>query len=179
MSVKVRGSLTIKDKDNIEASTFVYALADDAATAAAIEADLKALALLADQVTSGQITQLRATIFPALPPTNSTSTATQIKDAPVSGSEIERGGLFTFPAVDSLKHWSFLLPALSHAAGVRANGKIVVGGTAPAQLFADAFATGGTVLAYTNDNSQDLEALSGTKIVTRKHRKQRGKSSQT
>jgi hypothetical protein len=179
MAVDLRASWRVVDDWGIEASTFVYGIATDAATAAEISADLQAVTLDLDKVVGGQITEMRATLFPALPPGNSTSTSTQIKNAASANDPVEKNGLLAFTATGTIKNWSFNLPSLSNSTTVVNNGKIVLTATSPAQVLADALTTGGTVVSYANEKQQALAALAYTRIGYHKHRKQLQRASTT
>src|ERR1039458_624808 len=115
--VPVRISATIVDEWGIEASTALYATADDSQTLAGLDGEVSAFVTALDNSTDGVIKQARVTVFPVLP--------TDIKAPAGAGSRVEQTGEIGFLATGSAKRYTAAIPALSNGATVLAADRIV------------------------------------------------------
>jgi len=167
--VPVRVSATIVDEWGIEASTAMYATADDTQTLAGLDTEVNAWVTALDNATDGVIKQSRVTIFPALPG--------GIKAAAASGSRVEQTGELGFLAAGSSKRYSAAIPALSNGATVLAADRIVLTVSDPIGILIKLLTTVGTVLSWCNEHYQLIQKFVDALVAYRKKRKQLQRSS--
>lgn len=167
--IPVRVSATIVDEWGIEASTAMYATANDAQTIAGLETEVNSWVSALDATTGGQIKQSRVTIFPTLP--------TTIKATAVAGSRVEQTGELGFLATGSSKRYSAAIPALSNGATVLAVDRIVLTVSDPIPLLILLLTTIGTVLSWANEHYQLLQKFVDAVVAYRKKRRQLQRSS--
>lgn len=167
--VPVRVSATIVDEWGIEASTAMYATADDSQTLAGLDTEVNAWVTALDNATDGVIKQSRVTIFPALPG--------GIKAAAAAGSRVEQTGELGFVATGSSKRYSASIPALSNGATVLAADRIVLTVADPIGLLITILTTVGTVLHWCNEHYQQIQKFIDALVAYRKKRKQLQRSS--
>lgn len=167
--VPVRISATIVDEWGIEASTALYATADDTQTLAGLDGEVNAFVTALDNSTDGVIKQARVTIFPTLP--------TSVKAAALAGSRVEQTGELGFLATGSSKRYSAAIPALSNGGTVLAADRIVLTVSDPIGLLIRILTTLGTVLHWTNEHYQEIQKFLDALVAYRKKRKQLQRSS--
>jgi predicted N-acyltransferase len=167
--VPVRISATIVDEWGIEASTALYATADDSQTLAGLDGEVSAFVTALDNSTDGVIKQARVTVFPVLP--------TGIKATAAAGSRVEQTGEIGFLATGSAKRYTAAIPALSNGATVLAADRIVLNVVDPIGLLIKILTTLGTVLHWTNEHYQEIQKFLDALVAYRKKRKQLQRSS--
>ena len=165
----VRVSATIVDEWGIEASTAMYANADDTATIAAMDVELGSWLVALDALTDGYIKDARLTVFPTLPG--------GIKTAAVAGGRVEQTGLLGFLATGSQKRYSASIPALANGGTVLSGDRIVLTAADPAANLIFILTTIGTVLHWTNEHYQQIVDFVDALVSFRKKRKQLQRSS--
>lgn len=168
-------SARIVDEAGYTRATDFYSQVADSNTLATVVNDCAQLLDYLDPLTDGVISL--ATLRIQVPLTGTALFATTLKTtAPSTGAQVTRVGLFGMSSTGTDKHWSGAVPALSRAATVVVNEKIInTSGSAP-RVFADYLVTGGTALKWSDNNYQPFISPSYTLIATRKDRKatQRG-----
>lgn len=167
--VPVRVSATIVDEWGIEASTAMYATANDTQTLAGLDTEVSSWVTALDATTDGRIKAARVTLFPALPG--------GIKASAVSGSRVEQTGELGFLATGSSKRYSAAIPALSNGATVLAADRIVLTAADPIGVLIKILTTVGTVLSWCNEHYQLIASFIDALVAYRKKRKQLQRSS--
>lgn len=167
--VPVRVSATIVDEWGIEASTALYATADDSQTLALLDTEVSNMMTALDAVSDGYIRDARVTIFPTLPG--------GIKATANAGSRVEQTGLLGFHATGSTKRYSAAIPALSNGSTVLGGDRIVLTVSDPVGLLIKILTTVGTVLSWANEHYQLIQKFVDALVAYRKKRKQLQRSS--
>jgi len=167
--VPVRVSATLVDEWGIEASTAMFALADDTKTLAATDIELGNWLVAVDAMSDGYIKEARLTLFPTLPG--------GIKTTATAGGRVEQTGLLGFHASGSQKRYSAAIPALSNGGTVLSGDRIVLTAADPAANLIFILTTIGTVLHWTNEHYQQIVDFVDALVSFRKKRKQLQRSS--
>jgi len=153
-------SFQILDDAGKTASMPVYTIFDDAtATLSSIAAAVATLADDIDDIIDGQIVKISYTISQALP-------VSGIKTEPVSGSNVQETGLFSFPVLETAYKFAVAVPSV--AAAVQDQGVIPITGVA--QTFTDRASNDATTLTFVEPISQQgLGVVRKAGVTFRKH----------
>lgn len=149
----------ITDYQGVTVSKIIYFECSDAATIAAIVADLTAFAALLDGVTdgAGSVASFDIEFSPAL------------KGTPVQGNPLGEGGLTTFNQTGVSLAFSDLVPAFKST--LISNGHIIeTPGGAYANYRAQ-FLAPLTTITLVSNQMRTLPSFRRNKLVTRKHRR--------
>lgn len=160
-------SFTVQDDKGVKATSQYYVAYDAATeTVAALVGNIAALGGLIDPITDGQITDCRIIIDVAPDPA--------WKTAPVAGSNVEMGGLFTFSQANVKYVDSQLVPAF--AKSLVSGGKIDLTASGPVdnwiQTLIGTAGIGGSHTVFANSKFMNaLKAFLHCDLNTRKHRR--------
>jgi len=165
--VNAISSWTIQDFDGEKFAFPIYTRVSDADTLSAILTDQVGLATLVDAIADGKTVKGRLTVEIDL-------TGATIKGAPVSGSETERTGLFTFPITGIPgKSWSIDVPAFAYSKFL---GNSIDLTDSDVTAFLTYIGATGTTVAYDNRWSATLAAV---RFAVKSFRKHRGQTKRT
>jgi hypothetical protein len=161
LDLPARLQALIVDEDNISAVATVYLMLDSRQSMESIDLVLNGFLQALDGVTGGRIIDATVELKPTL--------SGGLKLTPEAGLSINQTGVFNFTAEGTSHLWGFAVPAISNHPDVTSGGTVVLTPTLPCAILVDYMLVVNSILANTNENSQNLEGLRDAFISFRKH----------
>jgi len=158
-SLKSHISVKILDDLGVTASAPYYITVDDTQTVASINVLIQDIITDLDAITDGQILSVSLDVDVPLP---------TVKTAPVTGAEVERGGLFNWSQANVKYKFGILVPAFKKSLIV--DGKINLSDAAVI-AWNDLMSTIGGHVDWISTGGNLLSAFTDALLVFRKHRK--------
>ena len=159
-------SVSIQDELGTKSTSSQYVMVDPTAPLASLAATAQAYATAIDAISSGVITETRATLLPGNP--------AGIKAAPAAGSRVEASAVVNFVDANSPRKYGTLIPAIADAMIV--NGKLNLQNAA-VQAFVVLLTTATGTEAFATPARTIINHAVDALLSFRKHKKQLARSS--
>jgi hypothetical protein len=163
-TVSTRVSATFVDSWGIDASTALFAQADDTKTIAALVTEAGAMLTALQATSNAYLKGARITLFPPVP--NPTG-------APTAGSRVEQVAVLNFSATGTTKRYGANIPGISDT--LLTTDKLTLAGVI--DTLVAILTAAGTVLKWCNDHNQGIVAFVDAIVAFHKHRRQLQRSS--